>query len=229
MPGGKRKKRPALTLDVELNSDVPSDENLSAKGHKLFFDVCADGGEQDGFDGGEQDGFGKERLSARGKKLFFDGSDTEASTLASPALRSALSHSDLRGLKDEGDQDLYTTQNLARREALKVHPKMREVIAKFWNVIDMAKDDEGCIRQEVYRELNIRLHKALIPDIEAKEADAEALADWVRDSHNSDKMGYERFFLAMFELADVWCLDIDVSRLLVQSAYTVVYTMFDLL
>ncbi len=34
-------------------------------------------------------------------------------------------------------------------------------------------------------------------------------ADWERDAHGQSSMGYRQFFDAFFELADIWCPDID--------------------
>ena len=37
----------------------------------------------------------------------------------------------------------------------------------------------------------------------------DAQADWERDAHGNPTMGYRQFFDAFFELADIWCPDID--------------------
>jgi hypothetical protein len=119
---------------------------------------------------------------------------------------------DFRSLKDEGDEELYTAENLRRREAIKHDPMMSMIVKKFWHVLDMAKDANGCISRTIYTQLNIRLHKALIPDICVNEATKEANDDWERDSQGQETMAYDMFFLAMFELADLWCLAIDCDR-----------------
>jgi hypothetical protein len=135
--------------------------------------------------------------------LVVDGSD-QHDQRATPV--------DFRTFKDEGDEELYTEENLQKREAIKHDPKMDRIVSKFWHVLDMQKDEQEHISRRVYTQLNIRLHKALIPDIHMEEAVEEADADWDRDCNGLSTMPYDNFFHAMFELADLWCLAIDIER-----------------
>ena len=89
---------------------------------------------------------------------------------------------EMQRLKFQGNLELYTTENLKRREAIKSRSEFLGVVNSFWDVIDMIKDDGGMLNQQTYLEMHFKLHKALIQDINEEEARSCAVADWKRDS-----------------------------------------------
>ena len=88
-------------------------------------------------------------------------------------------------VKKQGDLKHYTIDNILRREKLKGHKGLLKVINQFWDATDMLKDENGNIGKKQYVELNMKLHHALMPDVDQDEASKEAQADWVKDCNRA--------------------------------------------
>jgi hypothetical protein len=138
---------------------------------------------------------------------------------------------ELPDLRQQGDIEMHTPDSLMRRARARRHPDVRVAIAQAWDLLELGAD--GCLGYEGYAALFTKLHLALLPEIGAAEARASAWEDWRHDvakhvvvrgvapSPRSGKprfetdpsdaqlraarMGYDAFFDALFELADVWC------------------------
>ena len=83
-------------------------------------------------------------------------------------------------------------------------PSVRASILELWNVLDMIKDEDGCIRRNEYVKMNLKLQKALRDDYDDSEAMEAALDDWQSDSKGNASMDYINFEDAMVELLALW-------------------------
>lgn len=106
-------------------------------------------------------------------------------------------------IKDQGDLTLYSVENLMRRRALKLHPRVKSTIDEFWGIMDVVKDDAANISRGSYIELSHKLHKVLVPDVSWEEAQLAAEVDWAKDTGGAPSMSYELFRESLFELADL--------------------------
>ena len=95
--------------------------------------------------------------------------------------------------KKEGDETMYTSENLKRRDELKNHPKIEKVIRSFWNVLDLAKDRDGCISRKLYLEMHGKLQRAIVDDFDEKDAMNEATSDWHEDVGGATKMDFQKW------------------------------------
>ena len=57
---------------------------------------------------------------------------------------------DERHWKQQGDVELYSIENMMRRRALKLNPKVRGAIDDFWRIVDIIKDDNDAIVRDAY-------------------------------------------------------------------------------
>jgi hypothetical protein len=135
--------------------------------------------------------------------------DKALAEIEANGIRLTHTESTADNLKLQGDAEMLSKENMLKRNNLKRHPRVTAVIKRFWNVLDMVKDDEGCILENPYIEMNIRLSKSLVPNDDIKEVRASAAEDWMRDVAGRDSMDYNCFFMGLFELADMWVEDID--------------------
>jgi hypothetical protein len=113
-------------------------------------------------------------------------------------------HADIRL---QGDKEMHTVESLMARKHLKTHPALKAIVLKFWNIFD--DDDSGALSHDEYITLNKLLHKALLPDVTEEEAKMSAETDWHEDCNGEETMDFDGFFSSMFQLADIWCEDID--------------------
>ena len=116
--------------------------------------------------------------------------------------------------KLEGNEELYSAENLMRRNALATDPTIRGVTREFWDIVDLLKNESGNIGRLSYVSLNTLLHRALVGDVSHDEASRSAEVDWARDTARGPRvadvteMDYDLFHRSMFELADIWCENI---------------------
>lgn len=138
-------------------------------------------------------------------------------------------------VKAQGDLSHYTIDNILRREKLKAHKGVLSAVRQFWDATDMIKDSFGNIKKQQYLDFNLKLHLALVPDVDIGDAKQEAEADWEKDCNrarvqesakNASAIGsslghidespgvaregicFQLFFESLFELADTWCENI---------------------
>ena len=77
-------------------------------------------------------------------------------------------------------------------------------VKEMWSVLDLVKDENGCIRKDAYMVMNLKLAKALEDDYDEKSSLEAAHEDWERDSRGQGKMNYQLFFDSINELVTVW-------------------------
>lgn len=127
-----------------------------------------------------------------------------------------------RAYKKEGDPKFNTSPFLKKRDEVRAMPEIREIVRKFWGIIEMLKEPNGTLKRESYIELNMKLQKAMVADWDEDEARQDAFVDWKRDAKailarrggSAQKatklkgincsMNFDDFYLSMFELADHW-------------------------
>jgi hypothetical protein len=68
----------------------------------------------------------------------------------------------------QGNLQMYTAENMRKREALKVHPDVERNLERMW--LDLKKDREGNVSKEVYVEIILILYNLLIPDGNVQQA-----------------------------------------------------------
>jgi hypothetical protein len=123
-------------------------------------------------------------------------------------LEHSPSKAQLLNMKNEGDFSHYTKENLMKRKRLMKDPEVVSAVNEFWKIIDLIKD-EGNLNKESYVLLNLKMHLALIPDVDRVEAEERAGEDWDKDTNGTGVLDYEQFFSSMFEVADIWVESID--------------------
>jgi hypothetical protein len=72
----------------------------------------------------------------------------------------------------QGNLHMYSSENMRKREALKVHPDIERCIERMW--IDLKKDREGNLSKEVYIDMLLILYGIMIPDGNVQQARATA-------------------------------------------------------
>eukprot|EP00466_Bigelowiella_natans_P012229 jgi/Bigna1/68918/fgenesh1_pg.7_\ len=104
----------------------------------------------------------------------------------------------------------YTEENKTKRKSLRNDPNVRKSIQKFWKLLEM--NNEGKLTKKGYEELFVRICKVIRPNFELKQAKKAVSDDFERDAQGADSLSYEVFFESMFELVDLWTVDIDASE-----------------
>jgi hypothetical protein len=126
-----------------------------------------------------------------------------------------------RVYKTEGDPAMMTAAMLAARRGLKMSGAINAQIQRFWGVVDLLKDPtSGELTRASYCALNVKIQKAMVSDFVAEEAERDARTDWSQDMRRlravrgqgapdeTTTMGFDDFRESMFELADLWCDDV---------------------
>ena len=60
---------------------------------------------------------------------------------------------------------MYTEESLLKRKALYKHPQIRSAIHSFWNALNLTKDARNRISKRDFLIMNIKIQKALVPDV----------------------------------------------------------------
>ena len=85
---------------------------------------------------------------------------------------------------EDGDPDMYTPENLAKRETLRTNEIVREAIDTFMeDQFEMAKNKNMCTR-ESYLKVFTNIAFILKPGFEADELQSAIKADWDTDSQD---------------------------------------------
>ena len=126
-----------------------------------------------------------------------------------------------RAYKAEGDPSLNTPEAKLIRERMFMHKDLQSRFRRFWSILDLAKDPvTNELTAASYTLLSTKVQRVMIRDFDAAEAEQDAQKDWTQDvtrwAHSGRRasqvgMTYEAFQKSMFELADVWTEEIDVT------------------
>eukprot|EP00698_Gefionella_okellyi_P023179 TRINITY_DN782_c0_g1_i1.p1 TRINITY_DN782_c0_g1~~TRINITY_DN782_c0_g1_i1.p1 ORF type:complete len:1298 (+),score=213.59 TRINITY_DN782_c0_g1_i1:513-3896(+) len=108
-------------------------------------------------------------------------------------------------LWQQGDWNMYTSENMQLRESLGSSAKIAAVTAKWWAVATRRGVRSGVDRAE-YVHMNKLMYKALIPVYNAREAERVAQDDWLVDCDGRKELDNLLFCNSLFELADIWTL-----------------------
>ncbi|KAK3258001.1 hypothetical protein CYMTET_32933, partial [Cymbomonas tetramitiformis] len=107
---------------------------------------------------------------------------------------------------EQGNAAFYTEENIQRRLQLKKSERVRQSISLWWNLIP--KDSENHVNKPAYLEMTQAIQYALVPEADEIGLDAGE-EDWQEDTKGKGYLDERMFFDALFELADMWCEDID--------------------
>ena len=107
----------------------------------------------------------------------------------------------------QGDEDMETADALQARAALKKDKRVIKSINMFWK--SFKKNNRMEVEKEQYVKFLVRVCKLVIPSFDEEDAKRTAESDWLRDSKGQRTLSYSAFFDAFFELADVWCPNIN--------------------
>ena len=69
-----------------------------------------------------------------------------------------------------------------------------------------------CISEQEYTRVIVLICKVIQPDFDLARAKETATGDWREDAGGASKMTYVQFYNAFFQLADLWCPNIDASE-----------------
>ena len=110
--------------------------------------------------------------------------------------------------KLQGDPEMLTMENMRKRQAIKEHPEMREMVQRWWDERQIVGEGEragNSMDKEAYMILSVALHKKFVPNVSEMDAVTAASRDWVEDCpEGQDEMYFEDFYSSMFELCDTW-------------------------
>jgi hypothetical protein len=119
----------------------------------------------------------------------------------------------------------YTPARLLRRESVKFDTTLLQTMDQLWYLVDTNND--GHLDKTEFRELYVRMVRALGPEIGAKgttqqkteEIEKHMEIDWLEDTENGkyDSINRKRFFAAFYRLSDLWTEGIDASSCKVLS------------
>ena len=116
----------------------------------------------------------------------------------------------------QGDLDMYTEANLAKRYKLRHSPEVLEVLQLWWACAQRSMQSEKlqvtALARDDYVRLCTKIYKAMIESFDEAEAAECSEEDWLQDSQGEAELSRERFLDAMFELADVWTRTIEPAE-----------------
>ena len=124
----------------------------------------------------------------------------------------------------QADEELYTAENIARREENRHYPPLHEIIYnKWWPLVLSAgglvpvepAQRVWTLPEPNYIIMLTKFQKALLEDDEEwsrEEAVHMAHESWHEDTHGKDIMTRPGFFDCLFELTDMWCPTMDADE-----------------
>jgi hypothetical protein len=116
-------------------------------------------------------------------------------------------------LSKQGNVEVYEPYNIQQREMLSRSPRIASAISMWWTSMNkkMSQKQELVLVKDTYRIMLYVLYSILLPvantgnvwdvDYYRKIADA----DWLSDCRGHTSINKDRFHIAIFELADLWC------------------------
>ena len=115
---------------------------------------------------------------------------------------------------NDGNHEHYTEDAIAARAALRVHSEVVEWLERFWTTFVTVKTGGAELKREEVLSVSVKMCKALFGPEEWDWAEAAeaAEADWEREIGVGKAMTCTAFYDSLFEIADVWTVDIDVHE-----------------
>ncbi|EGZ07905.1 hypothetical protein PHYSODRAFT_527229 [Phytophthora sojae] len=116
--------------------------------------------------------------------------------------------------RKQGNQALYTEENLKRRQKLMEDPSVLESIERFWETFPCIRRGMDTIPMHEYVDVFMKFYKALVAPSEFSIGEARCIVekDWGRDSIDGENMSKTLFFGSLFEVADIWTIDISAEE-----------------
>ena len=117
----------------------------------------------------------------------------------------------------QGDMELYSEENIDRRQGLRQDPLVVAQLRNWWQVAlrmmrSLGKGDADHLGEQEYVVLFRKVYKAIVLEYDAEEALTCVRDDWVHDSAGSGAMSQEGYMDCLFELADVWTLSVEAEE-----------------
>ncbi|RLN86958.1 hypothetical protein BBJ28_00004036 [Nothophytophthora sp. Chile5] len=112
--------------------------------------------------------------------------------------------------RKQGNRNLYSEENLLKRQQLMDNPKVLAAIARFWETFPCVRRGGETISEHDYVDVFVKFYKALVSPSEFSIPEARRIVekDWARDSIDGESMSKVLFFGSLFEVADIWTVDI---------------------
>jgi hypothetical protein len=227
------KIRTALELFnvAQLSGDVPQQDKRRNKWGKMQFELT--GGGAVGFLKGQRQKY--EHMREQSQQML----DRKVA-LHVDDLTAGIDLSAEIPVCDQGDIDLYTHENLLARYALRVHPAVSDALDSLCDVLDLRVAGYGhSICMQAYEDMMSRFYKCIAGLWEEGKARMRCAQDWEQETRKQlkelssklkagrddgddpaaeGKMTKTEKVLTrdvlkriLFELADVWCDDIDAD------------------
>ena len=123
-------------------------------------------------------------------------------------------------LLHQGDEEHYTEEAIRKRQALRKHPEIVELLDKFW-LTTKASDERAAnghdphityVRKTGYVLMSMKLYKAIVEEWDEQDAYQTALTEWNEDAEGADTLGRSFFDDAIFGVADMWTGGVDATE-----------------
>ncbi|RLN37883.1 hypothetical protein BBJ28_00007423 [Nothophytophthora sp. Chile5] len=115
--------------------------------------------------------------------------------------------------RKQGNRTLYSEENLLKRQQLLDNPKVLAAIARFWETFPCVRRGGETISEHDYVDVFVKFYKALVSPSEFSIPEARRIVekDWTRDCIDGESMSKVLFFGSLFEVADIWTVDIGAA------------------
>ncbi|TMW61108.1 hypothetical protein Poli38472_013571 [Pythium oligandrum] len=130
-----------------------------------------------------------------------------ASSDKSPATTTLTSVS----YRKQGNQQLYSDENLRKRQRLLEDKQVVAAITRFWDTFPHIRLGHQYLEKRDYLDVFLKFYKALVAPSEFSMAEARKIVerDWERDVGDGEiSMSKALFVRALFEVADIWTVGI---------------------
>ncbi|KAE8972835.1 hypothetical protein PR003_g27682 [Phytophthora rubi] len=116
--------------------------------------------------------------------------------------------------RKQGNHALYSEENLKKRQKLLEDPLVLEAIERFWETFPCIRRGGDTIPVHDYIDVFMKFYKALVAPSEFSIGEARCIVekDWARDSIDGENMSKLLFFGSLFEVADIWTIDISAEE-----------------
>jgi len=126
-------------------------------------------------------------------------------------VRTSILATDVVPFHQQANLALYTDEAKNSREALRRHTRVCTSIKRWWLELGFQREPVG-MRKAEYVALCVALARVLSPEnFKEKVAREGAEREWAKDSNGQELIAYDAFQEAIFELADLWTLDISAE------------------
>ncbi|KAG2770292.1 hypothetical protein PC129_g15790 [Phytophthora cactorum] len=116
--------------------------------------------------------------------------------------------------RKQGNHSLYTEENLLKRQKLMEDPDVLQAIERFWVTFPCIRQGGEAIPMHDYVDVFMKFYKALVAPSEFSIGEARYIVekDWAKDSIDGENMSKLLFFGSLFEVADIWTIDIGAEQ-----------------